>query len=463
MSTEQPVTNLKTTTNKGKRRLATNIASLGIVQISNYVFPVITIPIVSRIIGPDKLGVINFASAYIAYFTLLIGFGFDLTATRRVARDPDDSANRNKVFSETFISQSILLGVSALLFVISFIFVPQLKEERSVAIFTFLTCFATLFTQNWLFQAMQDLPKVAILNLLTKILFTIIILATIHKKSDYVWQPLATSIAQVLVAIVSFAWSIKKYKLVLEKVRLRECFRLLWADKSFFLSLCVVNVYTSTSIIVLGLFQDSTQVGYYTAGQKLISILQGLVSFPLATALFPYIGKAFGESHEKGLKIAQQLIPVVFILTGGAGIIIFAASPLFIGFFYGAKFVAAIKICRILSFIPMLVGLNTILGIHIMMNLKLDRLFFIVTCIGAVVGLSLNIVLVKVLGYTGPAYTWLTIELLNFSLLYTFLKRRNIESLNFTFFNPAYLLSQVKLIGKGISAKINVSGNKTNK
>jgi O-antigen/teichoic acid export membrane protein len=434
------------TANKGRRRLAANIASLGIVQVANYVFPIITIPVISRIIGPDKLGVINFASAYIAYFTLLIGFGFDLTATRKVARDPDNAENRNKVFSEVFISQAILLAVSAVCFIISFFLVPQLNEERAVAIFTFLTCFATLFTQNWLFQAMQDLPKVAILNLLTKIVFTIIIFATIHKKSDYVWQPLATSFAQVVVAIASFWWSIKKYNLKLKMVKLADCMKLLWADKSFFLSLCVVNVYSSTSIVVLGLFQSSTQVGYYTAGQKLIMILQGLVSIPLATAFFPYIGRAFAESHEKGLKIAQQLIPIVFVLTGLAGIVIFAASPLFIQFFYGPKFEAAVSVCRILAFIPMLVGLNTILGIHIMMNLKLDNIFFAITCVGAVVGLILNIALVKVIGYTGPAYTWLIIEILNLVLLYVMLRRRNIESLNFSFFRSDFFIQYIKLL-----------------
>ena len=437
---------MNVTPNKGKKRLAANIASLGLVQISNYVFPIITIPLVSRIIGPDKFGVINFASAYIAYFTLLIGFGFDLTATRRVARDPDNAENRNKVFSEVFISQSLLLLVSAICFIISFFFVPQLYEEKAVAIFTFLTCFATLFTQNWLFQAMQDLPKVAILNFLTKVLFTIIILSTIHKKSDYVWQPLATSIAQVSVAVVSFFWSIKKYNLKLERVKIIDCIRLLWADKSFFLSLCVVNLYSSTSIVILGIFQNSTQVGYYTAGQKLILILQALISVPLATALFPYIGKAFGESHEKGLKIAQQLIPIVFVLTALAGIVIFTGSPLFIGFFYGAKFSAAVKICRILAFIPMLVGLNTILGIHIMMNLKLDKIFFGITCVGAVVGVVLNIVLVRTIGYAGPAYTWLCIELLNFSLLYIMLRRRNIESLNFSYFRSDFFIQYFKLI-----------------
>ena len=75
----------------GKKGLLKNVFSLSVVQIANYVFPFITVPIVSRIIGPDKFGVLSFASSFVTYFTLLINLGFDLSATRAIA------ANRNTV------------------------------------------------------------------------------------------------------------------------------------------------------------------------------------------------------------------------------------------------------------------------------------------------------------------------------------------------------------------------------
>ena len=67
-----------------KKGVLKNVFSLGVVQLCNYVFPFITVPIVSRIIGPDKFGVINFAAVFMTYFTLLINFGFDLSATRAI-------------------------------------------------------------------------------------------------------------------------------------------------------------------------------------------------------------------------------------------------------------------------------------------------------------------------------------------------------------------------------------------
>ncbi len=150
-----------------KKKLAKNLASVGLIQIANYVFPMISIPIISRIIGPDKLGTINFASSFIAYFVLLIGYGFDLTATIIISKDRSNEEVRNKVFSGVTTSQRRLLSISIVLYIIAVLLVPKDKAEKNVAIFTFLICFSTVLTQNWLFQAMQDLSKVAILYLIS--------------------------------------------------------------------------------------------------------------------------------------------------------------------------------------------------------------------------------------------------------------------------------------------------------
>ncbi|WP_118976657.1 flippase [Taibaiella koreensis] len=418
----------------GRRLLFRNIFSVGIIQIANYFFPLITIPIVSRIIGPDKFGTINFSASFIAYFTLLIGFGFDITATRKVAVDPGNEQNRNRVFSSVFISQIILLTISVVLFSICLLNIPQLKAEKQVAIFTFITCLATVLTQNWLFQAMQDLHKIAILSLIGKVLFTAVILLTIHSREDYYWQPLALSVSQVVVALCSFIWSVKKYKLKLLKTSVRDCLSLLWQEKVFFLSLCVISIYTNTNIVVLGVLHNSENVGFYTAGQKLILIMQMVITVPLTQAIYPYIGKAFGDDYNKGIDMVQRMLPAVFGFTFLAGLVIFFGAPLFISFFYGSAFQPAVTVCRILAFVPMIIALGTVMGIHVMLNLKMDKVFLKVTCIGAITGVVLNLLLVNLLGYIGAAITWTVTEFLNLCMLTFLLRKHGIQIFNREYF-----------------------------
>lgn len=419
-----------------KSVLGRNVLSLGVVQVANYAMPLITVPIVSRIIGPEKFGVINFAIAFMAYFTLMISYGFNLTATRRLAANPHDKINRNLVFSEVFNAQAILLVLSSCLFIVCLILVPQLREEWVVSTFAFLTCLATLLTQDWLFQAMQDLPKVAVLNFVSKFVFMVAILLVINERSDYIWYMLALSGSQVLVAAFSFLWSYKKYELTLYKVKLMRSFKLLWHEKTYFFSLVVINLYTSTTIVMLGVLTDAEDVGYYTAGLKLTFIIQTIFIIPFKQTFFPYMSKAINRNLDKGLHIAQKLLPIVvwpiFLLCLGT----FFLSKYMIIILYGEAFAPSATVLQILAFVPLMIALSNVWGIIVMMNLKLDKIYFRITLICAVLSIILNLIVIPVWSYIGAAAVLLFTQSLGMLLIFLYLQRLKLKLINLSYFNP---------------------------
>ncbi len=421
-----------------KKILFKNIFSSGLIQVSNFIFPLITIPIVSRIIGPEKFGVINFSFSFVAYFTLLIAFGFDLSASRKIAADPLNEKQRNFIFNEVFSAQCLLLIISFIIFSVCLFYIPQLRNEKNVAIFSFITCFATVLTQNWIFQAMQDLHKIAILSLIGKIIFTIVVLCTIREKSDYYWQPLALSISNIIIGLISFFWALSRYRLKILRFNFFSSLNLLWKEKSLFFTLCFISIYTTTNTIVLGLYNNSEAVGYYSAGQKFVSIIQMIVTVPFSQALFPFIGKSFGESQKKGIIVVQKLIPLVFVTTLMCGIVTFLFAPQFIKLLYGTEYQPSVVVCRILAFVPMFISLSVVLGIHVMVNLMMDKEFLKITMLGAVLGLLLNLLLVKTYSYIGASVTLLLVEGVIFVMLVITLSRKNIAIFNIEYFKPRY-------------------------
>lgn len=439
----------------GKKGLVKNVFSLGLVQVANYVFPFITVPIVSRIIGPDKFGVLSFASSFVTYFTLLINFGFDLSATRAIAANRNNVEERNKVFNQVVTAKLILFSASLVLFLIALFTVPQLRDEKQVAIFSFFICFSWVITPNWLYQGMQELSRVAMFNLVTKVIFTVIILLVIKEKSDYVWQPLAISIAQVIVGIYSFAYAVKRYNITLRLSKLQPVLQLLWKEKVIFFSMVVINLYTTTNVVLLGLLQSHEQVGYYSAGYRLIVIIQSLISIPLSQAMFPFIGSAFAQNRERGLDVVRQMLPVVTFLTFSAAFILWLFGPVVIMLIYGQKFEPSIMVFRILAFVPVVIGWSNMFGIQTMINLKMDKVFFRITALGAVSSIVLNFLFVTRFGFIGTAMSWVLTEILIVLCMYFVLAKHGINIVDKRYFSPSHFKRFLKPILLTVRQKIN--------
>jgi len=431
-----------------KKHLVRNVLSLGGVQIANYILPLISIPVIVRIIGPDKFGVINYAMAFVVYFNLLVAYGFDLTATRRIARDPSNTVLRNKVFSEVIYAKMLLFVIAVIAFIICLFTVPLLAAEKKVAIFTFFLCGYTAIMQNWFFQAMQQLQKIAVFNLISRLAFTITVLLFIKNRSDYVLQPLLAGLAQLAVAAASMAWAVRHYNLKIVRVPFFSILSMLWQERIVFFSTVVISLYTTTNTVVLGFFQTSAQVGFYTGGQKLVDIINSIINIPLSQALFPFIGVAFGQGVQKGIETVRKIVPLVVVITLFTGICILVLGPAVVVWFYGKQFAPSVKVFQVLSCIPLLVALSNLFGIQVMLNLKMDKAFFKVTAIGAVTGLIFNVVMIHYAGYVGTAWNWVLVELFITAALYFVLRKNKIDPIDINDFALSRLKLQVTSLFK---------------
>ena len=81
-----------------RKVVMTNVASLSMLQTITYLLPVIILPYLFRVIGPEKFGLIAFAQAFVQYFMILTDYGFNVSATKEISLYRDEHAKVSKAF-----------------------------------------------------------------------------------------------------------------------------------------------------------------------------------------------------------------------------------------------------------------------------------------------------------------------------------------------------------------------------
>lgn len=101
---------------KDGRTVANNVFMLYIMNITQLVLPLITLPYLTRILSVDGYGVVNYVKSITAYITLVIEFGFLLSGTREVVKVKNDREKLNKVVSRVIQGKLLLSLIAFLIF-----------------------------------------------------------------------------------------------------------------------------------------------------------------------------------------------------------------------------------------------------------------------------------------------------------------------------------------------------------
>ena len=409
---------------------------------ANMLLPLLTVPYVVRIIGPDRLGLLNFSMAYVAYFTLFINYGFEMAAVRAIAADRNNKQLVNRVFSEVLTGKLFLFGVSTIIFGFLSYYNPMFRAHLWLHICTYLSCIGVVLFPIWLFQAMEDLGRVALFNLIVKILFTLSVFMLIRQPDDYIYQNLSTSVAQVLISVVALRVAMRRFGVLFTLPTVSALINRFREDSTLFFSSVMITLYAGSATFLLGMFTTPYNVGIFSAGTRIENIARAFVGIALNQAFFPIVANAFGKGRAEGLHIVRTTFFPLTIFMIGVSAGLWLIAPVVINLLYGEKFQESIRVLRIVSLLPITVGISNLLGLHTMLNLRMDRAFFVITALGSVIGLSLNTLLIQKLGYVGAAYAWVAAELWITLSMYLYLRYKGIQVVRLSYLKEAVYFSK---------------------
>jgi len=413
------------TSTSEKKALVENFFFLSCLQVTDYALPLITLPYLVRVLGPEKYGLIAFAQALVQYFVILADYSFNLSATREISINVSDKNKVSEIFSSVMAIKFCFMIIGCIILSVMVACFARFKSDWVLYFLTFSMIFGQVLFPVWFFQGMQKMKYITFLNITSKVIFTISIFIFVRKMQDYIYVPLINSLGFLFIGVLALWIAYAKFEVYFVFPTLESIKKQLRDGWHIFISRISMSLYATSSTFILGLFTNNTFVGYYSGADKIVRAVQKLSS-PMSDSVYPYISKLANESKEKALKFIRKLL----IFAGGASMIaslvLFLFAKPIIGVVLGHQYQESVIVLKILAFVPFLAISATILGTQTMLAFNLKEAFSKILISAGVINITLALLLTPLYKQIGISISVLCTEFFVAFTMFFYLKSKNL-------------------------------------
>ncbi len=385
-----------------KNSVIKNAFHLYVIHFANYLLPLFIIPYLLRVLGPKGYGMVAFSQSLILYFTIFIDYGFLLSATRKISVNRDNLLAINKIIWNTWAAKSCLFIIGFIILIILIFIVPKLNDMFILLVIIYLSNLGNVLFPQWLFQGMEKMVNIAIINLIMRFLVMIGIFTYIHEPNDYLIYASINSMGMIGSGIAGVVVAFKMFKLHPIYPTWKGIQKELIDGGALFLSQASISLYTVGNAFILGILTNHLVVGYYSAAEKIVKILTGFIG-PLSQAAYPRFSKMASESKWYTLYYGKKMLLLMSSIGFILSVFLLLGAPVIVKFLLGKEYEVSIKVIRILALLPFLISGSNVLGVQIMYSFKLEREVIKIVLIAGLINLSLAVILAPLWSAAGMA------------------------------------------------------------
>lgn len=408
------------------RALAQNMASLYGVQFANYLLPLVTIPYLTRVLGPLTWGLVAFAQAFGAYASIGIEYGFHLSATRAVTKNRDSIGELANLVAGVMGAKMVLTAGAVIIALCLGAWIPLFNAHPAFLWAAVFWAVAQSFSMLWYYQGLERMRLVAVLDVAGKAAATAGIFIVVHHPVDG-WKVLALQGGgSLLSVVVAAAMVYREVPIKLPGWRMvRDTLRMGW---SMFLFRGSMSLYGAGNAFILGLFASPEAVGFYAGAEKLARALMGLL-VPIHQSLYPRLSNLVQHNLPAAKRLGRSTMFLMSSMGAALSLAAFLGAPWAVPLILGKGFAASVPVLQVMAALPLLDALGTTFGVLWMVPLGLDRQFNRAVMAGGVLNLVLAVVFAPRFAQLGMAAAVVATEVFVVLALYIVLYRRGLNLL----------------------------------
>jgi O-antigen/teichoic acid export membrane protein len=336
-----------------------NFIFLAIIQASNVLISLITMPLLITSLGVDQFGLVNLALSVMVLANIFVSFGFNLSAPRDVAINQKDKSALSNLVSNVFAGKLFLATVATVFILISIYGLDLFEEYQTILVFSLMLLFSEATMPLWFFQGMEKMKLISIANIFSKLLFLMGIVLFIHNPDQAKWVNLllggsALSINLLLLTYIHYEMEVTFYlpdfKKIIQSIK---------SNTLFFLSILASHISVGGGLIILSFFENANMLGMFSLAEKIGLVLR---MFPalIVQAVYPNASKLYEQDRNAFYVYVSKVSKWALLIGLLISLSTFLAAPFIIQILSKKILPEAVAFLKILAFVPLLACFNII-------------------------------------------------------------------------------------------------------
>lgn len=375
---------------------------------SSIIFPLITLPYITRVLGPEHLGKVYFSHSVVMLFSMAAELGIPVYGIKACAKVRDDITELSRTVHEIMAINLISCAASYLLLAASILLIPGVRAEKTLIIAMSSVIILNSLGMEWLYKAIEKFSYITIRSLAFKTLALAAMFMLVKSSDDYIVYGVLTVAAASASNILNMI-NARKY-VILRPVGGYDLKRHLRGMLLLFMLAAAVNIYTSLDVAVLDLLSGDAEAGLYGVSARIKAALVSLIT-SVSAVLLPrtsfYYERGYGDAFTGILSRTLKLVVAAAAVTA-AIFIAFAGTVMRV--LAGGEFAGAAASLRILMPALVIIAVSNVIGMQMLVPMDREKPVAAAALAGAAADLILNLILIPHYGSKGAAAATLAAE-----------------------------------------------------
>ena len=318
-----------------------NTLMLYLLTAAKTIFPLITLPYLSRVLSVDCYGVVSYVKAVMSYVQITVDFGFLFSAVKEIVETEGNKRRISEIIGETIVSKLLLSAVAFLVIVILGLNIDILRKNFLFLILSTLVPVLSSFLMDFLFRGIEKMHIITFIFVIMKTVSTFLTIILIKGDTDVNLIPIFDIISSLIAIIISWIF-VKKLGYGFKFTNLKNCLLKIKISFGYFANSVASSAFGTLNTVLMGIFmKDTAQIAYWSVCMQMVGAVQNMY-VPISNGIYPYMIKNKDTKLIK--KIMLIFMPLILIGSGFCYIL----SPEILGIVAGQNYIGAAYIFRLL-------------------------------------------------------------------------------------------------------------------